>query len=117
MVTLTLIICFDYYYPAYYWIGLTDTDTEGVWIWLNGNQPDNSFWSPGGEPYGLYDCGLLVHEPIPNGVWMEWPCGNESWFICESKSHFILNNGLWLQGTHKYNYYINICVSSRYTSH
>ena len=34
----------------YYWIGLSDSASEGAWLWLNGNRAnpdDGSLWLPG----------------------------------------------------------------------
>ena len=33
-----------------YWIGLSDSASEGTWLWLNGNRAnpdDGSLWGPG----------------------------------------------------------------------
>ena len=34
----------------WYWIGLSDSASEGTWVWLNGNRAnpdDGSLWFPG----------------------------------------------------------------------
>jgi len=47
----------------FYWIGLSDKESEGNWVWVNGNSArtdDATLWHPG-EPnnVGNQDCGAV----------------------------------------------------------
>ncbi|XP_067336355.1 C-type lectin domain family 4 member E-like [Channa argus] len=49
-----------------FWIGLTDTETEGTWIWINNvTEVEQRYWIDG-EPNDVghrgEDCGLVVHS-------------------------------------------------------
>ncbi|VDI73478.1 Hypothetical predicted protein [Mytilus galloprovincialis] len=63
------------------WLGGTDMDSEGNWIWDDSKTPLNlTFWRPG-EPNdagGEEDC-LASHT----GVWNDIPCTLEAQFVCE----------------------------------
>ncbi|XP_067289716.1 hepatic lectin-like [Pseudorasbora parva] len=64
------------------WIGLTDSDVEGRWKWVDGSSLNSSFrfWASG-EPNsysGNEDC-VLTHSP----GWADYPCNNNFQCICE----------------------------------
>ena len=53
-----------------YWIGLSDSASEGTWLWLNGNRAnpdDGSLWHPGrprtSSSGNNADCAFAVFEP------------------------------------------------------
>lgn len=62
------------------WIGLTDLDQEGVWVWADGSTPDYLNWN-GGEPNnaGNEDCVQLY----PSGAWNDIKCATPYAVICE----------------------------------
>ncbi|XP_053323038.1 collectin-12 [Spea bombifrons] len=68
-----------------FWIGLTDTDEENVWKWLDGTIPTYTNWKSGqpddwdhelgpGE-----DCAGLIYS----GLWNDFHCQDYNYFICE----------------------------------
>ncbi|XP_041857541.1 CD209 antigen-like protein C [Melanotaenia boesemani] len=74
---------------GFYWIGLSDKETEGTWKWVDGtnltltnwdtNQPDNG----GGDPqWGEEDCVEL--RPNRN-TWNDRNCRASIWWICEKR--------------------------------
>ena len=53
-----------------YWIGLSDSASEGTWLWLNGNRAnpdDSSLWLPGypqtGSSGNNQDCVVAYFFP------------------------------------------------------
>ena len=79
---------------GWYWIGLSDSASEGTWLWLNGNRAnpdDGSLWAPGhpltGSSGNNFDCavasfrpGSLVVDEL--FVWDD-PCGFNDRALCE----------------------------------
>ncbi|XP_073730767.1 uncharacterized protein [Misgurnus anguillicaudatus] len=64
------------------WIGLTDSDKEGTWKWVDGSTLTSSFWRSG-EPNsfgGDEDC--VVFESTG---WGDYPCFHNYKWICERK--------------------------------
>eukprot|EP00063_Salmo_salar_P090468 XP_014065303.1 PREDICTED: C-type lectin domain family 4 member E-like [Salmo salar] len=74
-----------------FWIGLTDTVTEGTWKWVDGN-PLTTPRSWGiGQPNGggMENCVLLIHSSSDQGTWHDYPCSSNRPWICEIVlSHF-----------------------------
>ncbi|GFN88644.1 metalloendopeptidase [Plakobranchus ocellatus] len=64
------------------WLGLTDTKTEGKFVWMDGTLPTFTYWY-GREPndWGRYgeDCAHLLH----NGQWNDNRCSKKFKYICK----------------------------------
>nr|XP_024658707.1 CD209 antigen-like protein A [Maylandia zebra] len=66
------------------WIGLTDTEKEQTWKWVDGTTPTISFWDTG-EPNSLVvdeDCGEIYFYERENS-WNDAPCDTKKVWICE----------------------------------
>ena len=75
-----------------YWIGLSDSASEGTWLWLNGNRAnpdDGSLWLPGyprtGSNGNNADCAVAVFEPGHLGRLFVYdgPCSGNRQAVCE----------------------------------
>ncbi|KAH0629615.1 hypothetical protein JD844_011826 [Phrynosoma platyrhinos] len=63
------------------WLGLSDTKTEGTWLWVDGSLQGLKYWKHG-EPNNTgdnEDCAVLYRE----GKWNDIPCDREVHFVCE----------------------------------
>ncbi|XP_035240896.1 CD209 antigen-like isoform X4 [Anguilla anguilla] len=79
------------YTRDYNWIGLSDLETEGTWLWVDGTtllkgfwrsgQPDDHFWFDSRTQYQDADCAVTV--PGEN-AWMDTHCYSYRRFICET---------------------------------
>ncbi|XP_048013420.1 CD209 antigen-like protein B [Megalobrama amblycephala] len=60
------------------WIGLTDSDVEGTWKWVDGSRLTSGFWDPR-EPNGdrRENC-VLNYSP----GWADYPCDDTHYWIC-----------------------------------
>ncbi|XP_067253223.1 C-type lectin domain family 4 member M-like [Chanodichthys erythropterus] len=64
------------------WIGLTDSDVENSWKWVDGTNMTSGFWASGEPSMGKEeDCVVLY----PQG-WYDHPCNNDFKRICERKA-------------------------------
>ncbi|XP_029911349.1 CD209 antigen-like protein E [Myripristis murdjan] len=67
------------------WIGLTDSETEGIWKWVDGTPLTTSYWGPG-EPNSdggkNEDCGEIKFHDRKNS-WNDESCGSSNFWICE----------------------------------
>ncbi|XP_061472650.1 C-type lectin domain family 17, member A-like isoform X3 [Rhineura floridana] len=66
-----------------FWIGLSDTNKEGEWLWLDGSRVSLSFWGAG-EPNNAghrEDCATLRF----NGKWNDALCSLKEYWICKKK--------------------------------
>ncbi|XP_045567427.1 C-type lectin domain family 4 member D isoform X2 [Salmo salar] len=68
-----------------FWIGLTDTVTEGTWKWVDGNPLTTPKSWGSGQPNGggVENCVLLTHSLSDQGTWHDYPCSYNSSWICE----------------------------------
>ncbi|MFH2008712.1 MAG: FG-GAP-like repeat-containing protein [bacterium] len=63
------------------WIGLSDLETEGTFLWVDGQTLGYAPWNAG-EPNdsgGLEDCAAVYAD----GLWNDLPCDLERAFLCE----------------------------------
>uniref|UniRef100_A0A8C2BXU4 C-type lectin domain-containing protein n=1 Tax=Cyprinus carpio TaxID=7962 RepID=A0A8C2BXU4_CYPCA len=60
------------------WIGLTDTDVEGTWKWVDRSNMTFRFWETGQQNNIEEDCALTRSTG-----WADFPCGNKYNWICE----------------------------------
>ena len=75
-----------------YWIGLSDSASEGTWRWLNGNRAnpdDGSLWLPGtprtGSSGNDRDCAIAFFGPGLFEEFFVWdvPCSEIGRALCE----------------------------------
>ncbi|XP_036418138.1 CD209 antigen-like protein A [Colossoma macropomum] len=67
------------------WIGLTDSETERAWKWVDGSALTTGFWGSG-EPNsraGDEDCVITGDKSDPVNNWADYPCINRFVWICE----------------------------------
>jgi hypothetical protein len=67
-----------------FWIGLTDTSTEGLFLWADGRSlADTGFanWG-GGEPNDYFEGEDCAHAR-PDGLWNDLSCGAALAYLCE----------------------------------
>jgi hypothetical protein len=55
-------------YTEHFWIGFSDTDEEGVWVWSSGESVSYTNWDSG-EPNNCCDCTPYL--------WLRGCCNNE----------------------------------------
>ncbi|KAJ8362417.1 hypothetical protein AAFF_G00375750 [Aldrovandia affinis] len=75
------------------WIGLSDSETEGIWLWVDGTplQKDKAFWATG-EPDddgGSQDCaatgrGWRRGDVELGGGWVDQRCHRDWRSVCET---------------------------------
>uniref|UniRef100_H3DMS9 Collectin-12 n=1 Tax=Tetraodon nigroviridis TaxID=99883 RepID=H3DMS9_TETNG len=70
---------------AFYWLGLTDKETENVWKWVDGSVPTYTYWRAGQPDNWKFghedgeDCAGLTHY----AYWNDFYCHQQIRFICE----------------------------------
>uniref|UniRef100_A0A8B9R3H1 C-type lectin domain-containing protein n=1 Tax=Astyanax mexicanus TaxID=7994 RepID=A0A8B9R3H1_ASTMX len=62
------------------WIGLGDSETEGVWKWVDGSELITGFWRAG-EPNSNGDEDCVINE----WNWADYPCNSQFNWICEKR--------------------------------
>ena len=75
-----------------YWIGLSDSDNEGDWMWTDGTQLDSDGYKNWGDDQpknnknNNEDCVVIrirKSDPDHYGKWRDLPCSLDKKFICE----------------------------------
>ncbi|KAG9329665.1 hypothetical protein JZ751_003253, partial [Albula glossodonta] len=66
------------------WIGLTDSEEEGTWRWVDGTTLTSWYWRFN-QPDNWYneDCAAIQPD---NGILQSWndrPCSDEIQWVCE----------------------------------
>ncbi|KAF3701273.1 C-type lectin domain family 4 member E [Channa argus] len=68
------------------WIGLTDAETEGTWVWVNNvTLGDGRYWIQG-EPNNHGDnenCGAFLKIDDPRKSWFDSNCQDKKEWLCE----------------------------------
>ncbi|XP_027874874.1 CD209 antigen-like [Xiphophorus couchianus] len=72
-------------FQTYMWIGLTDSETEGRWKWVDGSPLTTSYWYDG-EPNGntVENCGEIKTFTAERS-WNDGTCSRSLKWICEMK--------------------------------
>ena len=69
-----------------HWLGLSDLEKEGEWVWVSGEEVVYSAWAPGQpDDFQGEDCGVLlgaVGDWNP-ALWSDQPCTAPHHPICE----------------------------------
>ncbi len=66
-----------------WWIGLSDLETEGTWVWVDGTPLGEDNWA-NAEPNdweGGEDCGAFDWKG--SGLWYDFRCGDAQKLLCE----------------------------------
>ncbi|KAM8841887.1 CD209 antigen-like protein C [Synchiropus picturatus] len=72
------------------WIGLSQRQDNGQWVWVDGTPLTRSFWSPG-EPNdvdGKENCTEINDRPVGKS-WNDADCQIEKSWICEKNINFL----------------------------
>ncbi|XP_053191389.1 CD209 antigen-like protein E isoform X2 [Scomber japonicus] len=69
------------------WIGFTDIQTEGTWMWVNNvTQPDQGYWihgEPNNDGTLGEDCAVTVKQDNPTKTWNDANCEELKKWLCE----------------------------------
>ena len=78
------------------WIGLSDSENEGDWMWTDGTQLDSDGYKnwgnnqPKTNENNIQDCveiEIRKSDSDHHGKWHDRPCSKKSKYICEKPGH------------------------------
>ncbi|KAK2826128.1 hypothetical protein Q5P01_020342 [Channa striata] len=76
--------------PGALWIGLTDAETEGTWLWVNNvTLKDGGYWIQG-EPNNhknSENCAAFMKIDNPRNSWFDSNCQDQKEWLCEINPH------------------------------
>ncbi|XP_034395697.1 C-type lectin domain family 4 member M-like [Cyclopterus lumpus] len=65
------------------WIGLTDGEREGVWKWVDGTAPNETYWRSS-QPDNMLNEDCVESSTVYNmGNWNDFRCNANVYFTCE----------------------------------
>ncbi|XP_012946935.1 macrophage mannose receptor 1 [Aplysia californica] len=70
-----------YYNPGNIWIGLTDKDKEGSYVWSDGSPFDYVSWHDG-EPNNIHGTEDCIQMTLRTGTWNDFNCFAVAAFVC-----------------------------------
>ncbi|XP_052320934.1 CD209 antigen-like protein C isoform X1 [Oncorhynchus keta] len=69
------------------WIGLTDSDNEGIWKWVDGTPLITGYWyypqPDNAVPTQNEDCVEIRNDQLPLKAWNDLSCDSQLNWICE----------------------------------
>ena len=67
-----------------WWIGLTDEEEEGKWLWSDGREVTFTSWHSGYPNWGTR--GNCAHLYVYSKKWFDHPCYYQNSFVCRITS-------------------------------
>merc|ERR1712179_95048 len=71
------------YNSYHFWLGGSDSATEGVWTWTDGTPFNYTHWYSGEGHGGVAENCLSINLQYGYGSWYDEKCYLEQYFICE----------------------------------
>ena len=69
--------------PYNFWLGGTDADEEGNWIWTDGTPFNYTYWASGQGEGGITENCIAIYTYNQYGTWKDYECYDSHPYICE----------------------------------